>query len=395
MVIGSTERPRWGLRLAQCLLLAACCLVAGILVAQDIMGDPQHFHLGRLPPVGAIFSPQPVESPFIDSLNLVTYQSHGPPSVDFGLAGQPLESGIPNSLEVLPAPYPDTPRDGPDLTPELVEPMTPEQMVELAYPLTDLSYEPFGRPYNYIGSGAPDQSGWIVGNGDRMGIFTLSTNYPDWWCIGRNRFQFNPAVHFVSGPIRTDMPARLYDLDIGFVRRDTILSPALAFEVAFRAGFFSDFEGSARQGLRFPGHAVFFYQVSESRQFVLGVDYLARDDIAVLPVFGASFRPHPKLWLEAIFPKPRIAVQIGPYRWWYIAAEIGGGQWAIERVWRENDVVTYRDHRILLGVQQDHTDSFLAFLEFGFVFNRQLEYRSGVGDYKPLNTAFLRAVLRY
>ena len=267
--------------------------------------------------------------------------------------------------------------------------------MNLACPLADLPYEPFGRPYNYTGSGAPTQSGWIVGAGDRMGIFTLSMNYSDWWCIGRNRIQFNPAVHFVSGPVQTDMPPQLYDFDIGFVRRDTILSPALAYEVAFRVGFFSDFEGSARKGLRFPGHAVLFYQVSESRQLVLGVDYLDRDDIAVLPVFGASFRPHPRLWLEAVFPKPRIAIRIGPHRWWYLAAEMGGGRWAIERMWLENDVVNYRDYRVLLGIQQDHTDAFLAFIELGFVFNRQLEYRSGVGDYKPLNTAFLRTVIRY
>jgi hypothetical protein len=179
------------------------------------------------------------------------------------------------------------------------------------------------------------------------------------------------------------------------VRRDTLSSPALAYEVALRAGFFSDFVGSARDGLRFPAHAILFYQVSETRQFVCGIDFLHRDDIPVLPILGAAFRPHPKLWLEAVFPKPRIAVQIGPHRWWYVAAEMGGGQWAIERVWRENDVVTYRDFRVLLGVQQDHVEGYLAFLEMGLVFNRQLEYRSGIGDYQPLDTGFVRGVIRY
>jgi hypothetical protein len=394
MVIGSTERPRWGLRLAHHLLLTACWLAAGVLDAQEI-GDAQHFGLRRLPPVDTAFPQQPIAPAYRESVDWAVYQSYQPPPIGSVLNEQPFEPGRVNALENLPDPYVDVPLDGSVVTPAFVEPLSVDQEVELACSPSDLPYEPFGRPYNYAGSGAPVQNGWVVGSGDRMGIFTLSTNYRDWWCIGRNRIQFNPAVHFVSGPIRTDMPPQLYDLDIGFVRRDTILSPDLAFELALRVGFFSDFEGSAREGLRFPGHAVVFYQVSEARQWVLGVDYLDRDDIPLLPVFGASFRPHPKLWLEAIFPKPRIAVQIGPHRWWYVAAEMGGGQWAIERVSRENDVVAYRDYRILLGVQQDQVEAYLAFLEIGFVFNRQLEYRSGVGDYEPLNTAFLRTVLRY
>ncbi len=280
------------------------------------------------------------------------------------------------------------------LVSEEVEEASPIEPVLPPY-VMDLSYELFGRPYNYGGSGTPEQTGWIVGSGDHMGIFTLGLAQRGWWRIGENHFQFNPAVHFVSGPKQTDMPPQLYDMDIGFVRRDAILMPELTYEVALRAGFFTDFEGDSRQGLRFPGHAVLFLQLSENRQLVLGVDYLDRDDIAILPVVGASFHLTSNLWVEAIFPKPRIAFRVGSQRWLYLAARMGGGMWAIERMWPEDDVVTYRDYQVVLGIQQDHLEGHIAFLEVGMVLDRQLEYRSGIGNYQPKNTAIVRTVLRY
>jgi hypothetical protein len=348
--------------LAKLLLLVAWFLPGGPLPAQGI-GLPGGGELRRLPPVDVPEVEPPGELEVLGSVRTVSMLRSDEELID-SLASDEGAGELP------------------------LQPLLPDYA-------SDLSYELFGRPYNYVGSGTPEQTGWIVGAGDHMGIFTLGLAQRGWWRIGENHIQFNPAVHFVSGPRQTDLPPRLYDFDIGFVRRDTIFVPELTYEVAVRPGFFTDFEGNARAGLRVPGHAVMFLQVSDERQVVLGVDYLDRDDLRILPVFGASFHLTSDLWVEAIFPKPRIAFRLGSERWLYLAARMGGGTWAIERVWRADDVVTYRDFQAVLGIQQDHLEGHSAFLEFGMVFGRRLEYRSGMGDFQPKSTAIVRTVLRY
>jgi hypothetical protein len=353
---------RLQIRLAACLFCVACWPPAGATRAQQL-GLTEAGQLRRLPPVES-------------ELPLLSFGDTA--DADFSLVAhaEPVIDAVP--IDQLEETW-------------LEEPPP----IRLPDYVSDLAYAPFGRPYTYEGSGAPEQSNWIVGAGDRMGMFTLAMVQRGWWRIGQNRFQFNPAVRFVSGPKQTDLPPQLYDLDIGFVRRNTLLDSALSYELALRVGFFADFEGSAREGLRFPGHAVLYYQLSEQRQLILGVDYLDRDDIAVLPVVGAAFRPFGDLWIEAVFPKPRVAFRINSERWLYVGARMGGGTWAIERMGGEDDVVNYRDYQVVMGIQQDHVEGYMAFVELGWVFDRDLEYRSGVGDYSPRNTTILRTVLRY
>src|SRR5690606_24615662 len=94
------------------------------------------------------------------------------------------------------------------------------------------------------------------------------------------------GVHFLDGPVRTEMPPRLFDFSIGYQRREW-LRPNFGWDFLFRVGAFSDFEGSAKDGVRFPGHVVTFLQASPSLTWLLGIDYLDRDDISLLPVVGA------------------------------------------------------------------------------------------------------------
>jgi hypothetical protein len=251
--------------------------------------------------------------------------------------------------------------------------------------------DPFGR-YAYHGSGDAGRSYWIPGSGDRMGIFALTfadSSPPE---EGKNSFDLISTWHMVSGPKRSDMPPHLFDFTARLGRRDR-LDLFWSYDVALRPGWFSDFEGSAREGLRFPGHGVLYYTPSDSFQLQVGVDYLDRDDIAWLPVFGAVFKPHPDFRLDAVFPRPRIAYRCGGQKWIYLAAEMGGGTWAIERADWTNDVATYRDYRISIGLQNEGEAT--NYMEFGYVFGRHLEYRSGTPSYDPLDTTILRSVVCY
>ena len=77
--------------------------------------------------------------------------------------------------------------------------------------------------------------------------------------------------------------------------------------------------------------------------------------------------------------------------WVYLSAEFGGDSWAIERADLTPDRFVYRDYRALLGFQRKVIGGFSTHLEFGYIFNRRVEYTSATPDFEPNDTLMLRA----
>lgn len=234
---------------------------------------------------------------------------------------------------------------------------------------------------------------WLVGRGDDFGDFSLES-IPSLAAGEKMGLVGSTSFHFLSGPSRTDMPPRLFDFQIGWQQRNWT-SDTFGYDLSARVGAFSDFEGSARKGIRFPGHAVGYYRWNATLDLVLGIEVLDRDDISLLPVVGVILKPRDDLLLELVFPRPRIEVLMTPTHSLYLAGELGGGTWAIERTTQNNDVVTYRDLRLLLGISSRDEKGNQSGLEIGYVFGRDLSYRSGVGDYQPGDTLLIRLTNRY
>jgi len=238
-----------------------------------------------------------------------------------------------------------------------------------------------------------DNTSWLLGGGNQFGMFSLESlptlaQGENWGLVTGAGF------HFLSGPVQTDMPPRLFDFSVGFQRRKW-LTDSLGYDIAARVGAFSDFEGSARKGIRYPSHGVAFLKLNPTTNLVLGVDYLSRDDIKILPVAGLILKPRDDLRLDLVFPRPCIEWQFSPDNSLYLAGELGGGTWAIQRTPAANDVVTYRDYRLLLGLSTKGDKGNQAALEFGYVFGRHLSYRSGQGDYSPIDTLIIQLTKRW
>jgi hypothetical protein len=297
--------------------------------------------------------------------------------------------------EILPAPE-EAPElinppgvDGPvtfDSVPLDDTPLSGELLTEDAL----VAMEPFA-PFGY--RVRRSQTSWLPGGGDQFGMFSIeslpSLAQEETWGLVTGM-----GFHFLSGPVRTDMPPRLFDFQIGGQARNS-LTEELRYDVRFVVGAFSDFEGSAREGIRFPGHAVGYYRWLPWCEFVFGVDYLDRDDVRILPVAGLILTPRDDLRLELVFPTPRIDWRISPTSSLYLAGEFGGGTWAIERVPDADDVATYRDLKLLFGISTRDSDGSVGGLEIGYVFGRELSYRSGVGDYSLGDAILIRSTTRY
>jgi hypothetical protein len=210
------------------------------------------------------------------------------------------------------------------------------------------------------------------------------------------------VVNYLDGPAALDLPPRVYDAGVEF-RWWRRLAPRFGVDLAVAPGVFSDFEQSADEALRIPGHAIGVFEWTPRATILLGVAYLDREDVGVLPVGGLIWRPHEDVKLELAVPRPRIARRVywrGAYTdqiqdWVYVAGEFGGGSWAIRRADGSDDVFTYSDYRVILGLERKAVGRLDARLELGYVFSREIESAAGAPDVKPCDTVMLRAGLTY
>lgn len=230
---------------------------------------------------------------------------------------------------------------------------------------------------------------WIIGTGDQFGMFSFTNDH--YLSSGVDHgFGVGYEFHFLSGPVVTDMPPRVYDFSIAYQHRDR--AGAFGYDVAASVMVSSDFEGSCREGIRFPGHAVGFLSVGSTTDLVFGVDYLDRGDVKLLPVVGLIAIPHPDVRLEVVFPRPRAVFQLADRYRLYVGGELGGGTWAIERATLAEDLATYRDLRLCVGLQGLEWGHLHSAIEIGYLFSRRLEYTSGNGDFSPIDTTMIRLV---
>ena len=341
------------------------------------VGEGQEFFMPQtVEPVGTLGNPvEPVELPKIRSLGkLVSIEG---------------KAGDPGSLRVYgDSKYGDSKYGDSDMGAELK--CDSESHSELKLPrLSYFSQEPYlnyrsaEQSLSYL-PGDVDQFGWLsfgsspyVERGTKSGITTA----------------FN--MHLLSGPSVVALPPRLYDFSLGYQKRGRI-QDFMSYDLASSIGVFSDFEDSARDGVRFPGHAVGMLYFKPELDVVFGVDYLSRDDIKMLPVAGISWRPQtmPDLRFDLIFPRPRIDYSIDNQSKFYLAGRLGGGTWDIEFPNNDNDVMTYRDLQLLLGFERRKSDGNLSSLEIGYLFDRRLEFRTLTQTTEFDNAFVLRFVTR-
>jgi hypothetical protein len=230
---------------------------------------------------------------------------------------------------------------------------------------------------------------WIPGGGDQFGMFSIQWDHYQPSGV-KHGLGVGMGFHFLAGPEQTDMPPRVYDFSAAYQIRHR-LGP-VTFDVAASVLAASDFEGSAHRGILFPGHAVGFYNVRPEIDVVLGIDYLDRGDIKLLPVAGLIWTPKPELRLELVFPRPRAVFQLADRYRLYLSGELGGGTWAINRPAHGDDLATYRDLRVCIGLEHVEKDILRSAFEIGYLFDRRLEYASSLGD-MPLDDAVLLSLV--
>ncbi len=316
----------------------------------------------------------PSQEPVTEELNEFLPPDLSIPSID----DQLLEEPIP-----LPAPGPQPAKKSSGCADESIQNFNVPEIDEERLKFSRLMYEPYS-----VYRSEQSMFAWLPGHGEHFGWLDWQS---DPYLRRGNQHGLTGAIniHWLAGPVSSPLPPRLYDFTLGYQVRNK-LSDQFSYDLYTSVGAYSDFEASARNAIRFPSHAVGMFHVNRSTDFVFGIDYLDRNDIAVLPVFGLSLRDvfvH-GLRMDLVFPRPRIDYMLSETNRIYLAGQMNGGTWQVRFPDGSNPVMTYRDLRVMFGLESTNKDGSLSAWEFGYVFDRSLEFNSQPG-HASFDDAFL------
>ncbi|MFO0903945.1 MAG: hypothetical protein U0939_13150 [Pirellulales bacterium] len=204
-------------------------------------------------------------------------------------------------------------------------------------------------------------------------------------------------VRTLDGPGSPDLPPVLYETYVDFMWVPKLM-PNLLGILAITPAVYSDFEQGSADGFRWTGKGLVRWDIQpDTLQFMIGVLYLNRIDVKILPAGGFIWRPSPDWDLEAVFPRPKFAKRMSftpdSEDWVYIAGEFGGNSFAIADPNGAPDVIALRDWRFMLGYERRRNGGAGHRFEVGYVFNRSVEYfYSNTPEYYPNDTFMLRLV---
>lgn len=206
------------------------------------------------------------------------------------------------------------------------------------------------------------------------------------------------TVHFLDGPAPLDLPSRVHDFELEF-RYMRQVTGRFGFDSAIAPAYYGDLHNDSSDAWRLTGRFIGAWDWSPTVKLVGGAWFLGREDIPVSPVVGAVWKPNDYWQVDAIVPRPRVYYRFEAHEkvknWIYLGGEFGGNSWAIDRAGGVPDKFTYSDLRLVVGWERTKTLGLNARVELGWVFDRKIEYASGIAGFNPDNTLMLRGELSY
>ena len=249
---------------------------------------------------------------------------------------------------------------------------------------------------------------WIQGGGgdeasigNELNINTVEVATTATWprfLNGSQPLRISPgfAAHWWNGPdtviTGADLPPRAYSAYLAF-DHTTDPSRAFGFDNNVTVGVYSDFDNLSSDSLRLTGRLVGWRRINEYMVGKFGVEYLDRIRLKLLPVFGIYANPNPDMKIDLTFPRSKISHRVPNFNnlegWAYVGAEYGGGSWAIDRTSGFEDQVDINDVRAFIGYEWIGPRRVTGFLDAGYVFERELVYRSAPLVDVPLQDSFM------
>lgn len=198
-------------------------------------------------------------------------------------------------------------------------------------------------------------------------------------------------------PSSADLPAVAYSafLDSGWQSDPARI---LGAELGLRVGMFSDFDTATSDSLRVLGRGIGRIRITPRATIKLGVLYLDRNKIKLLPAGGLLWQPNPDTRFDLFFPEPKLAHYLSTVgntdTWWYAGGYYGGGSWTVQRTAGAKESIDINDLRLVLGLEWGRNDQMRqgrrnGFIEVGYVFDRELLYKESPLDNMDLQDTIM------
>ena len=187
-----------------------------------------------------------------------------------------------------------------------------------------------------------------------------------------------------DGPAAPDLPGDVYRFGVDLELVSPTVGPFTA-RAAFNPSLNTDFDMSpGSDAWNWDGRGAIEVKTSPHTMVVLGALFWDRVDDQVLPYGGLVLTPNEYFEIRAMFPQAEISIGLGtPWgipQWLYVngeyhveAYEIGGIPGGRQ--------VQLEDWRVMLGVRSD-SGGVQSFLEGGWVFDREVEFSRGGGNFE-------------
>lgn len=318
------------------------------------------------------------------------------------LRGQSDDSPGRVSLDPPPLPAPGDPPVALPAPDPAAETWTSEQLLPQSATEPSLKVETTKTEESVSEALASLQLTWLAGSGDDFGFFSgVFQGLPKEERSSAAAMMARPGwgIHWINGADSLKLEPRLFQFTIP-IHCSTEIDDVWTVDMGVTPGWFTDGVNKRPEMFRLLGHYVVTARMTSEHLLTLGFVYLDRDDIAALPVAGLIIdQPHLGRRFELVFPRPHLAWRIAEYGeaacWFTLTGELGGGSYAIKRYDRTNDVMTYRDLRLIGGLEFLKGKRLLGSVEAGWVFDRSLEFRTENGNQKPGDTVLVRMTLAY
>lgn len=192
-------------------------------------------------------------------------------------------------------------------------------------------------------------------------------------------------LHLWDGPshMSADLPPNAYSAFLDFFWASDP-NRWLGAELGVAVGAFTDFDTFNTHSIRVIGEGFGVLRLTPNLTAKLGVWYLNRNDLKLLPAGGLVWQPNPQTKFDILFPNPKYSqywTTIGTTEvWWYAAGEYGGGAWTIQRDDGTSDRVDLNDIRVKFGVDWINQRNWRGYFEIGYAFNRDVVYVVNPGD---------------
>ena len=235
-------------------------------------------------------------------------------------------------------------------------------------------FQSLGGSHTWVGRGADDSFGLH----HTRAFMSVAVPLPrrDFPLVIQSSF----GLYSFSGPDSFDVPSRLYESALSLIWLPK-LSERWQGIVAVAPGIYSDFDAATSDSLRIKGLGLLKHHWNEQLEVQMGVVYLDRADITVVPAVGFVWRPNDDTLFEMSMPRPRIARRIfagfdptyGPRETWiYMVGELGGETWTVETGPSSHRLMSLREYRLLAGIEGVRNGGGGWRIESGIALDRRL-----------------------